>query len=139
MHNGWLKDFGEELFNYTDVNFRTSGYKIDETNFILDPQTKKQIIFIFKEAMNNCAKYANSKKVILRLDSNVSYSTLELKDDGIGFDIQSGGKGRGLKNMKNRAKKIGAELKISSTLDKGTTILLSRIPHLRDINSFKDV
>ena len=134
-----LKDFGEELFNYTDVDFRTSGYKVDQSNFILDPQTKKQVVFIFKEAMNNCAKYADSKKVILKLKSNISYSTLELEDDGIGFVIQSRSKGRGLKNMKNRAKKIGAELKISSILDKGTSIELKRIPHLSDDNLFKDV
>ncbi len=133
-----LKDFGENLFNNTEITFRTSGFSFDKTNYMLDPQTKKQIVLIFKEAMNNCIKYSKCKTVTLNLISSELYSTLELIDDGIGFDPKMETNGRGLKNMMNRAKKMNVDLNVFSTLKKGTTIRLCNIPHMMDDFSSED-
>jgi len=126
-----LKDFGEDLFNTTDVDFRTKGYDEDQAQIMLDSQTKKQVVLIFKEAMNNCAKYANCTKVDLKLSQNGQFSSIELIDNGKGFNVKSKSKGRGLKNMMGRAKTINADINISSG-KKGTTIRLDRIPHMSD-------
>lgn len=126
-----LKDFGEDLFNNTDIDFRTHGYAINLTQIVLDPKTKKQIVMIFKEAMNNCAKYANCKNVNLNINSNALFSSIALIDDGIGFNVEKKSKGRGLKNIVNRAKKINAILTITSN-ENGTQLVLDRIPHLSD-------
>jgi len=126
-----LKDFGEDIFNSIEVDFRTSGYKEGQNEIMLDSQTKKQVILIFKEAMNNCAKYANCNKVHLKLASNGESLTIELEDNGNGFNVKSKSKGRGLKNMIERAKKIDADINITSN-DNGTTIRLDRIPHMSD-------
>jgi len=134
-----LKDFGEDLFNNTKVDFRTSGYIMDKQQVMLDPQTKKQVVLIFKEAMNNCAKYADCNRVNLKLETNETFSTIELIDNGKGFEVSIKSKGRGLKNMMNRAEKLNAHLTISSSFNKGTSIRLSRIPHLRDGYLTEDV
>jgi len=135
-----IKDFGENLFHNTGIDFRTSGFSLDKTNHMLDPQTKKQVVLIFKEAMNNCVKYAKCKSVRLNIQSSQHHTTVELIDDGIGFDkdyeIQN--KGRGLKNMMNRAKKMNTDLTISSVLNKGTTIRVINIPHMMDEFSSED-
>ncbi len=126
-----LKDFGEDLFGTTEIDFRTTGYHADKINAMLDPQTKKQVVMIFKEAMNNCLKYANCSRVVLKIASNGEYSAMELMDDGGGFNVQQKSKGRGLQNMKDRARKIGADLTILSS-EKGTSVRLDRIPHTSD-------
>ncbi len=126
-----LKDFGEDLFNNTEVDFRTSGYETSYMDLLLDPQTKKQIVMIFKEAMNNCAKYSEGDRVELKLISEEHQSQFILTDNGKGFNVQNKSKGRGLTNMMNRAKKIGAEIIITSS-EKGTRISLEGIPHSRD-------
>ena len=126
-----LKDFGEDLFNATEVDFRTSGYKEEQAQIMLDSQTKKQVILIFKEAINNCTKYANCNQILLKLTSNDEGLTIELNDNGKGFNVKSKSKGRGLKNMAERAKKIGANINITSN-GSGTTISLERIPHMSD-------
>ncbi|MCP5063669.1 MAG: hypothetical protein GY936_14575 [Ignavibacteriae bacterium] len=129
-----LKDFGENLFNNTGIDFRTTGFSLDKTNYMLDPQTKKQVVLIFKEAMNNCVKYSDCKDVKLNIQSTELYSKVELVDNGIGFDrnLLNDNKGRGLKNMESRAKKMKAELSIIASPQNGTTIRLSNIPHLVD-------
>ncbi|NND63993.1 MAG: hypothetical protein HKN48_12455 [Flavobacteriaceae bacterium] len=126
-----LKDFGEDLFNNSEVDFRSSGYHTNNMDLLLDPQTKKQVVMIFKEAMNNCAKYAECDRVELKLISEEDHSTLILNDNGKGFNVQTKSKGRGLKNMMDRAKKIGSEMVITSS-EKGTIIRLEGIPHSSD-------
>ncbi len=126
-----LKDFGEDLFNQTEIDFRTTGYEVSQMQLLLDPQTKKQVVMIFKEAMNNCLKYADCSTVVLNVTANEQYSNIILKDDGKGFNVVEKSKGRGLKNMIDRAKKIGAEIDITSS-QLGTSILLKRIPHSSD-------
>ena len=126
-----LKDFGEDLFDQTTIDFRVSGYKECLYDVILDPQTKKQIVMIFKEAIHNSAKYAQATSIHLDVATNGAYSNMTLYDNGTGFHVNQKSKGRGLKNMKDRAEKIKAQLDIQSN-DKGTAIVLSRIPHMRD-------
>ena len=50
--------------------------------------------------------------------------TLEIADDGIGFDLARArqGGGMGLRGMEERATAIGASLAIESTAGKGTTV-----------------
>ena len=126
-----LKDFGEDLFDQSELDFRVSGYNECLYEVILDPQTKKQIVMIFKEAIHNSAKYAQASVVQLAVTTNGHYSNITLTDDGIGLSIDKKSKGRGLKNMKNRAEKIKAHLDIHSN-NEGTSIILNRIPHTRD-------
>ncbi len=126
-----LKSFGEDLFEQSDIDFTTSEFQEVFTERMLNPKTKKQVVMIFKEAMNNCLKYAQAKKANLNLSANGRFSKMEFSDNGSGFDVNKKSKGRGLKNMSNRAESIGARLSMVSSA-KGTTIVLDRIPHMGD-------
>ncbi len=126
-----LKDFGEELFETAQIDFRTKGYHIDQDKLMLDPQTKKQVVMIFKEAMNNSVKYSECEHAVLTISATNQFSNIELTDNGKGFEFNKKSKGRGLKNMINRANKINAEL-IIITNHKGTSIQLNRIHHMSD-------
>ncbi|WP_296385736.1 sensor histidine kinase [Winogradskyella sp.] len=133
-----LKDYGEDIFNNGEKNFSAKGHLNNQLHQMLDPQTKKQIVMIFKEAMNNCAKYSQCKNVELIIKFNEQYSSFKLIDDGIGFDVEKKSKGRGLKNMILRAKKMNADIIINSD-NKGTSISLNRIPHMSDHFKEKEV
>lgn len=126
-----LKDFGEDLFCDTNVSYSTSGYSEELIETTLDPQTKKQVVLIFKEAMHNCAKYSESTVVELTIETSQGYSSIRLQDNGKGFNVHRQSKGRGLTNMKNRSEKIGGNLSIVSGKT-GTLVTLHQIPHLRD-------
>ncbi|MEM9835427.1 MAG: triple tyrosine motif-containing protein, partial [Bacteroidota bacterium] len=126
-----LKEFGEDLYEGSSATFSTQGEYLTPKPIRLDPQTKKQILLIFKEAMNNAAKYAEAQRIVLSVASSAAGLAISLRDNGRGFQLDKKVKGRGMKNMQARAQKIGAEISITST-SQGTVVRLARIPHLRE-------
>ena len=78
---------------------------------------------IFKEAINNLAKYSNAGHAWVRLYKINKTFFLEIKDNGIGFNAQSVINGNGLRNMRERAKSLKGTLTVLSG-DSGTKIIL---------------
>ena len=61
------------------------------------------------------------------------YTFLEIRDDGIGFNVKKKHRGIGLKNMESRAKQIGGRLEIQSGPGLGTRIQISiQTKHIYD-------
>lgn len=83
---------------------------------------------IFKEAVNNLAKYSSASEAYIKLDFISPDLVLTIKDNGKGFDPQNVSKGNGLKNMRSRADKIGAKYCLQTEPGKGTTVKLSIRP-----------
>jgi signal transduction histidine kinase len=79
---------------------------------------------IVQETLNNTAKHARATEVNIKLIQSNEYLTLEITDNGVGFDVNDKKKADsyGLLGMKERVFLLGGELKISSTKDVGTTI-----------------
>lgn len=125
-----IRDFGGEHFQDTDVNFVFTGTDEKWRNFRLPMDMSRNLIMIFKEALNNCLKYAHARNVTLEVTlRNKNVLQLVLKDDGDGFDIQTIKKGNGLINMNTRAERLGGKLYIDSRIGKGTIINLTfKIP-----------
>lgn len=131
-----LKNFGEDIFENTEINFSTSGLSDIPEDVLLNAQTKKQVVLIFKEAMHNCAKYSECSVAQLNIELINGFSSITFTDNGKGFVIDKQTNGRGINNMKNRAEKIDGKLVITSS-DKGTIVSLDRIPHLGEESSNK--
>jgi len=125
-----IRDFGNELFQDTDINFTFTGSDEKWHNFRLPMDTSRNLIMIFKEALNNCLKYAKAKNVSLEVTlKNKNILQMVLKDDGEGFDIHTIKKGNGLNNMNTRAERLKGKLYIDSRKGKGTIINLTfKIP-----------
>ncbi|MGH8455279.1 MAG: ATP-binding protein [Nevskiales bacterium] len=83
-----------------------------------------QLMRIVQEAFTNTVKHARAKTFRLAVSPQAGGVSLEMRDDGAGFDAaktKSGG--YGLSNMRVRAQKIGGHLEIESRA--GTRITLS--------------
>ncbi|MEC7263285.1 MAG: ATP-binding protein [Bacteroidota bacterium] len=80
---------------------------------------------IVQEALKNCVKHAKSKHVDISFESVGNKLKLTIADDGVGFDLNKGKRGIGLRNIISRAKKIHAALDIDSKKGQGTTIILT--------------
>ena len=117
-----LKDFGDDLFNNTDIKFNIKGINENLNRLSLNMDWKRHLILIFKEAMNNVLRHSNCKNVNLEISVNKNEIQLSLLDDGNGFDAGKSFDGNGLKNMKIRAKKIDGHLEIDSHPKTGTKI-----------------
>jgi len=117
-----LKDFGDELFDNTNINFRVEGISENFKSITLDMDWKRNLILIFKEAMHNALKHAKCKNVTLRIDVSNHAFSIFLEDDGTGFIPNKSSQGYGMGNMQNRAERLKGELLISSKEEQGTTI-----------------
>ncbi|MFI5196030.1 MAG: two-component regulator propeller domain-containing protein [Chitinophagales bacterium] len=121
-----IRDFGGELFRDTDINFTFSGTDEKWRNHRLAMDMSRNLIMIFKEALNNCLKYSKAKNVSLEVHlKNRDVLQMVLKDDGVGFDVHSIKKGNGINNMNIRAGRLNGKLYIDSRKDKGTIINLT--------------
>ncbi len=86
-------------------------------------QSQVALYFIAQEALNNALRHANARSVTVRLQKRRDRLVFEIRDDGCGFDQQQvGNGGRGLRNMQERAEKIGARLTVDSRPGRGTIV-----------------
>ncbi len=100
-------------------------------NVVLDMQQRKNLYLIFKEAINNIAKYAGCKNVYVDITLQSRKVCMKIKDDGKGFSTTNPGSdgmntmgGNGLNNMHSRARELNGKLVINSGTDAGTEIKL---------------
>lgn len=88
----------------------------------LDMQQRKDVFLIFKEAVNNAAKYAEASVVEISLCKEGGNILMQISDNGKGFVPAKETSSNGLKNIRARAAALGGVAKIVSEINKGTQI-----------------
>ena len=88
--------------------------------------TEKQEVMLYRiiqELMNNIIKYANAKNVIIQFSNFENHLTVEVEDDGKGFDVEVAKKagGIGLASIASRVQYLNGTLEIESQIGVGTT------------------
>jgi signal transduction histidine kinase len=91
----------------------------------LSMQGRRDFFLIFKEAVNNIAKYSRCKHAEILLSRHNGHISLVIRDDGVGFDVLTKRSANGLKNMIQRAELMKGSLQITSSPGQGTEIRLS--------------
>ena len=93
---------------------------------VLDPDKQVGIYRIAQEALNNIVKHARASRVNMTLECGSQTLTLEIADDGRGFDLENVPAERlGVGIMRERAEAIGAHLTIDSQVGSGTRITVT--------------
>jgi PAS domain S-box-containing protein len=99
-----------------------AGLVADE-NIQLAKDTEIALYYIAQESLNNILRHAHARNVSVVLKQTRQNVTLEILDDGTGFDMKKiDNAGLGLKNMRERAAQTGGKIKIISKVNKGTKI-----------------
>ncbi len=90
----------------------------------LDPARQLVLFRIAQEALTNVARHASAEEAEVHLDFHGDSVRLEVRDDGDGFSPQSVPAGHyGLRNMEERAAKVGGTLKVLSQPGEGTRVV----------------
>ena len=92
-------------------------------NIKLNPENRRHFYLIFKESINNAAKYSKASEVSFAFNLEKGKMIAKFADNGLGFDPLIISKGNGLKNMASRAQALHGKIDIETT-NKGTTISL---------------
>jgi signal transduction histidine kinase len=128
MASGVLTKFGltaalEDLKNtleeskQLEVEFVSHGL-----NNRLPLELEITIYRIIQELISNILKHAKASEITIQLLKGKNGLNIIAEDNGIGFEISEAKLGMGLKNIEARIDGLNGELKIDSTLRKGTTI-----------------
>ncbi len=91
-------------------------------------EIKQDLYRIVQEALHNTVKHARASLVELRMNQAHGLVTVEVRDNGKGFDTATSFPGHlGLHSMQERVKNLGGELRMESAPGQGTCIRV-RVP-----------
>ena len=80
---------------------------------------------VAKEALSNALRHSGAARVVVTVRCEGDEISVEVEDDGSGFDRSATGEGMGLTNMAERIAGVGGELTVDSAPGAGTTIRAS--------------
>ena len=90
---------------------------------VLTPEQTGHLFHICREALTNVLKHAGASRVVLTLGRANGILRLSVEDDGAGFDpARRPPSGQGLRNMGERARRLGGSFSIESAPGRGTRI-----------------
>ncbi len=113
-----------ELFDAKGIRFGIDSPEL-EKEIKLSLEQRRDLYLIYKEAVNNILKYANSSRVDIKIGLENNVFSFLIKDDGVGFDTHKISDRNGIKNMRARAIKLGGTLHVQSEINNGTQVSLS--------------
>ncbi len=119
----------DELQAHTLVKLETRSEGLFRPR--LRAEQAEQLRHIVIEAFSNVLHHAHARRVTVHMACTQRRFTLEIRDDGEGFDpavtAERGRRGRaqGLANIRRRAELLGAELRVESAPGQGTALSLT--------------
>lgn len=115
--------FGSELLESKGIQFHfENDEKLQHQKLTMTQ--RKNFYLVFKEALNNAAKYSSCKNVWVQIGKQQHRIQMTIRDDGKGFNAQEIRRGNGLSNMEERAAQINGRLTVHSHEQEGTTVVL---------------
>ncbi len=90
----------------------------------LDPMVALSFLRVVQEALHNASKHSRATRVTVELATTSDAITVQISDDGVGFDVEQSrlAPGLGLISMRERLRLIGGAFEISSKPGQGTSI-----------------
>ncbi len=101
------------------------NYSFDGDLSWVDSSVASHVYYIVRESVFNAARHGRSENIDIIMRSDRTEFSLQIGDDGKGFDQSKTHKGLGLHTMQYRAKAIGGSLEVISQVNQGTTVMLS--------------
>jgi len=116
-----------EVERFNRLKFLQASLTCTNCSFEMDNKAEIIIFRMLQEFFTNTMKHSKASELTVNVDYEDGLLEIEAKDNGIGFDtdLLGPGKGIGLNNIKNRAKLIGADVDIISEENRGTQLTLT--------------
>ncbi len=102
----------------------SSNYQLNYTEGFLNPNNELHIFRIIQELINNTIKHSEASEITLILKTEENNLSLQYKDNGKGFNIESikNAKGLGMSGIENRVVILKGDLHLESQLKAGIKV-----------------
>ena len=119
-----LEDFASKIQSHTNISVSITD-KTDD--IVLTDMQKIQLYRIVQEISNNTIKHANADQIKMSFSNTSDHLTLEISDDGSGFDLDEARKkgGMGIMNIESRVKYLNGKLELITSGEGGARYLIS--------------
>lgn len=132
----FLDDLGSEIESLANHFSQAHGIRVivDDhgTSQIIDEASKVFLYRAVSELLINAIKHANATRIVVAIQSDADFLSLQVEDDGRGFDASNSttvvSSGFGLREIRTRIQRLGGSLEIKTQPSEGTVVLLS-LPH----------
>lgn len=118
-----MREFLAQTLEAKDIVIRFEAAE-ELLGYSFSMQQRKDIFLIFKEAVNNAAKYAQCTEMEVSFRLCNGRILLEVKDNGVGFDPDELRSTNGLNNMRVRSASLAGHCHIQARPGEGTRVLL---------------
>ncbi|MBN2809864.1 MAG: hypothetical protein JXR80_10265 [Deltaproteobacteria bacterium] len=113
--------------NFTALNNLKVSISVPDLDDVFAGDAARNIYRIVQEAINNVGKHAKASLVLLKAEIVGDEVSFSIKDDGVGFDLEStqkmrSGAGLGLASMAQRVHLLGGKFKLVSRPGEGCEI-----------------
>ncbi len=115
-----LDELVESIQAVNKFTLHTDWQDLEENQ--LSEELKLTIFRILQEQLSNIIKHAEAKNVWIKIKIKNQRLCLEVKDDGIGFNLTERNKGVGFKNIKSRAELHNGTNTVTSEPGDGCTL-----------------
>ncbi len=116
------KDFAGTALRGVEYRLRCEGADLSRK---LPLDFRQNLFLLFKEALTNIARHAQATIVEIEVQEHPGGWRFSIRDNGVGFDPAATTSGNGLKNLRARARKMGATLEIQSQPGRGATLVFT--------------
>ncbi len=120
MVESQVREFGSVAGVAAEVEVRGEGRE-------LSTAASTCLYRVTQEALANVFKHAKASKVKVILEFSADDVSLEVRDDGEGFDPDTAIPGNGLRNMRQRAEESGGSFSLESAPGQGSCVKI-RVP-----------
>jgi signal transduction histidine kinase len=118
-----MREYATNLLEAKEIEY---SFEVDEAvkQVRLDMESRRDFFLIFKEAVNNLAKYSECTYAQIKIEVYEYTMLMKIQDNGKGFVVKEADSGNGLSNMQKRAQSLNAKMNIDSHPGVGTKIVL---------------
>jgi nitrate/nitrite-specific signal transduction histidine kinase len=118
-----MRRFSNDVLSVRDIQV---AFVAPQSELAIGADLRRQIFLIFKEAVHNIVRHSGATEVRIALHVDHGWLTLEVQDNGAGFNSSRSRDGRGLRSMRERARSAGGTADLITGCG-GTTVRV-RLP-----------
>lgn len=126
VHDDWamlfthFRRFASDILESKNIHHQISIPE-DAQLHNIDMELRRNLWMIMKEIVNNAVKHSECEHMRIQIKIEQKKLMITIQDDGIGFDKELKSSGFGLKNIFERAERIGANISLETSPGNGTT------------------
>lgn len=115
-----INNLAEEISAVNEIEIDVDMADLQED--VLNENFKLTLYRMVQEQLTNILKHAKASEAYIGIKSDQYYITLQIKDNGIGFDTEKKRKGIGISNIFSRANMYNGKVQLRSSPGNGSSL-----------------